>query len=228
MFRSPCTICTDLLTCDNLAACPCGHVYHNNCLETWYQRSRTCPTCRKSCPTSIKLYFSDVQESASQEDVHTVKNELRKQTALSLEKDAQIKVLHEKVNEMSSRTEEQLCLVRKAQELAENEKLIQESLKKQVQFLTDKTKHIKMLEKKVVSLKTNVERLERFETMLLGTHDEAEDMLRNIGTGSKTVNELASQLIIMKRENGKMRDAKKKSSAEKAQLERDYNSLNHK
>jgi hypothetical protein len=43
--------------------------------------------------------------------------------------DAQMKVLHEKVIEMSSRTEEQLCLVRKAQELAENEKLIQESLK---------------------------------------------------------------------------------------------------
>ena len=42
-------------------------------LETWYQRSRTCPTCRKACPTSIKLYFSDAQESSSQEDVHTVK-----------------------------------------------------------------------------------------------------------------------------------------------------------
>ena len=39
----------------------------------------------------------------------------------------------------------------------------------------------------------------RFETMLNGTHDEAEDMLRSIGTGSKTANELASQLIIMKR-----------------------------
>ena len=39
----------------------------------------------------------------------------------------------------------------------------------------------------------------RFETMLSGTHEEAEDMLKNIGSGSKTVTELASQLIVMKK-----------------------------
>ena len=35
--------------------------------------------------------------------------------------------------------------------------------------------------------------------MLKGTHEEVEDMLKNIGSGSKTVNELSSQLIIMKK-----------------------------
>ena len=35
--------------------------------------------------------------------------------------------------------------------------------------------------------------------MLHGTSEEAEEMLRNIGTGSKTASELAAQLVIMKR-----------------------------
>ena len=228
MLRSSCTICTDLLTCDNLAACPCGHVYHNNCLETWYQRSRTCPTCRKTCPTSIKLFFNDSQETASQEDIHAIKNELRKQAALNLEKDAQIRVFKKEMNEKASIIKEQNSRVMQLEQSAENERAIQLSFKKQVEFLTEKTKHLEKLEKKVVFLKTNLERLERFETMLKGTHEEVEDMLKNIGSGSKTVNELSSQLIIMKKENEKMRGAKKNASAEKARLERDYNSLNHK
>lgn len=39
----------------------------------------------------------------------------------------------------------------------------------------------------------------RIKTMISGSHEEAQDMLRHIGTGPKTANELASQLIIMKR-----------------------------
>ena len=216
------------MTCDNLAACPCGHVYHNNCLETWYQHSRTCPTCRKTCPTSIKLFFNDLQETASQDDILAIKNELRKQTALNLEKDAQIRIFKKEMNEKTSFIKEQKSRVMQLEESAENERAIQLSFKKQVEFLTEKTKHLEKLEKKVVFLKTNLEKLERFEMMLKGTHEEVEDMLKNIGSGSKTVNELSSQLIIMKKENEKMRGAKKNASAEKARLERDYNSLNHK
>ena len=39
----------------------------------------------------------------------------------------------------------------------------------------------------------------RFETIIHGTHEEAEEMLKDIGTDSKIANELAQQLIIMKR-----------------------------
>ena len=42
-------------------------------LETWFRRSRTCPTCRVACPLSIKLYFSDAQESVSNDNIHAVK-----------------------------------------------------------------------------------------------------------------------------------------------------------
>ena len=41
--------------------------------------------------------------------------------------------------------------------------------------------------------------LNRFETMLTGTSEEADEMLKDFGCASKTANELAQQLIIMKR-----------------------------
>uniref|UniRef100_A0A915HY16 E3 ubiquitin-protein ligase hrd-1 n=1 Tax=Romanomermis culicivorax TaxID=13658 RepID=A0A915HY16_ROMCU len=25
---------------------PCGHIFHTNCLRSWFQRQQTCPTCR--------------------------------------------------------------------------------------------------------------------------------------------------------------------------------------
>ncbi|XP_028394047.1 E3 ubiquitin-protein ligase TRAIP-like [Dendronephthya gigantea] len=228
MFHSPCTICTDFLTLNNLAACPCGHVYHDHCLETWHKRSRTCPTCRKPCPQNIRLFFSDVQEhTSSSDDIITVKNELRKQAALNLEKDARIKSLNKSIKDTTGTIEDLKCRVLKYEKDIRDEKSIQETLKKQIQFFQGKSKHVEKLEKKVVLLKTNLEELERLRKMLHGTSEEAEDMLRNIGTSSKTASELAAQLVIMKRENEKMREAKKKASAEKVQLERDSHSLKH-
>jgi acetylglutamate kinase len=39
----------------------------------------------------------------------------------------------------------------------------------------------------------------RFEKIIHGTRDEVDKMLKNIGNGPKTVNELSSQLIILKK-----------------------------
>ena len=25
---------------------PCNHIFHTNCLRSWFQRQHTCPTCR--------------------------------------------------------------------------------------------------------------------------------------------------------------------------------------
>lgn len=36
---------------------PCDHVFHKNCLRSWFQRQQTCPTCR----TSILRYNAPAQ-----------------------------------------------------------------------------------------------------------------------------------------------------------------------
>lgn len=40
-----CAVCREDVT--NERVLPCGHLFHNNCIERWEVHSRTCPTCRE-------------------------------------------------------------------------------------------------------------------------------------------------------------------------------------
>ncbi len=42
---------------------PCDHIFHRNCLRSWFQRQQTCPTCR----TSI-LRFNPVTQPNNNND----------------------------------------------------------------------------------------------------------------------------------------------------------------
>ena len=35
---------------------PCGHVYHTACIDLWFKRCCTCPTCRYELPTDDMIY----------------------------------------------------------------------------------------------------------------------------------------------------------------------------
>ncbi|CAD5226135.1 unnamed protein product [Bursaphelenchus okinawaensis] len=42
-----CIICREEMTLDaSPKKLPCGHIFHPNCLRSWFQRQQTCPTCR--------------------------------------------------------------------------------------------------------------------------------------------------------------------------------------
>jgi len=44
-----CIICRDEMTVpSSTKKLPCGHIFHKNCLRSWFQRQQTCPTCRYS------------------------------------------------------------------------------------------------------------------------------------------------------------------------------------
>ena len=41
-----CTICTDLFrTNEKIRRLPCFHIFHRDCIDEWFQRSRKCPIC---------------------------------------------------------------------------------------------------------------------------------------------------------------------------------------
>jgi len=46
--ETPCAICQDLIGTGDVVRKlrGCNHVFHINCIDTWYQRSSQCPTCR--------------------------------------------------------------------------------------------------------------------------------------------------------------------------------------
>lgn len=50
-----CPICLEKIKVrQHILHLPCSHVYHRKCLETWFQRSRKCPTCRKKCAPEMR------------------------------------------------------------------------------------------------------------------------------------------------------------------------------
>lgn len=41
-----CIICREEMIASSTKKLPCNHIFHKNCLRSWFQRQQTCPTCR--------------------------------------------------------------------------------------------------------------------------------------------------------------------------------------
>lgn len=81
-MRTQCCICSDLFVNDDvrdIAATPCGHVFHEECLARWLATSSTCPSCRKHVARAscIPKLFFDVVEDEGEVDPEKVSNEVQ-------------------------------------------------------------------------------------------------------------------------------------------------------
>ncbi|KAF8328118.1 uncharacterized protein EI90DRAFT_2926656, partial [Cantharellus anzutake] len=70
-----CPICLDdyLPDVQVLAAYPCNHFYHSECLEQWLQSSRSCPNCRTRIqpPRSPTTAFARTENSIPSAPLNT-------------------------------------------------------------------------------------------------------------------------------------------------------------
>ncbi|PAA51042.1 hypothetical protein BOX15_Mlig003178g2 [Macrostomum lignano] len=68
-----CLICTSNFDeFSDMAALPCGHVFHSHCAGEWFKQSQTCPQCRRRLRNpqkdQLKIYLSFGDQENSSED----------------------------------------------------------------------------------------------------------------------------------------------------------------
>eukprot|EP00921_Rhytidocystis_pertsovi_P022390 GHVQ01035776.1.p1 GENE.GHVQ01035776.1~~GHVQ01035776.1.p1 ORF type:complete len:432 (-),score=138.11 GHVQ01035776.1:630-1925(-) len=59
-----CIICRDVLY-EGSKKLPCNHVFHLECLKSWFVQQQSCPTCRAEIPTDLPLPSREAQPAAA-------------------------------------------------------------------------------------------------------------------------------------------------------------------
>ncbi len=63
-----CSICFDEISGEDQTVLKCEHLFHKNCIDTWFEKSHRCPLCRNSlfnisCSDKQKNYWERVNKS---------------------------------------------------------------------------------------------------------------------------------------------------------------------
>lgn len=110
-----CAVCFELMTSTSIILhLPCGHAYHDTCLNKWLKNSKSCPDCRKSVKSELsanKLYLNFTNETDNEdiyqqlnkkvEELAAMKGKLfisNSETEKYKEINAQLKVERDKLN----------------------------------------------------------------------------------------------------------------------------------
>ena len=80
-----CSTCTTSLYMGSAAqTTPCGHIFHMDCLMTWFEQDKSCPLCRSECNASdlLKIHLAEnevhVGEAVLQDQIDTLQYKLQK------------------------------------------------------------------------------------------------------------------------------------------------------
>ena len=69
-----CSVCFNKCSQGEVVSLNCGHMYHKDCIDTWFCEHNTCPMCRKIVKKSkvpVHINFETV-------DVETMMDDIRK------------------------------------------------------------------------------------------------------------------------------------------------------
>ncbi|BFZ23244.1 hypothetical protein BsWGS_26283 [Bradybaena similaris] len=207
-MRAQCCICSDLFEnrpTVNIAAVPCGHTFHEECLMRWMESSSTCPSCRSSVKRNqiIRRLFFDIQEDTRDEhvDVNRLYNQISSLNAQINEKE---KLRHElvesrdfyatRVMSAESDRDEYRCRLLEEQNARE---VMQRDLRV---LRVENAAYIEEM-KEFRKTQRRLQELQSVETLLKGCDSEIQDVVSQYAEGGESsIKHLASLLTVVKRE----------------------------
>lgn len=233
MLRARCNICTESIQ-DGAACCPCGHVYHFQCLNRWLEQSRSCPTCRKSSSKATLLFFdlADLDSSHNGNDIDSLKGSIEELKSFLNQKDTEICCLKQ---EHKKDLAEQTALLQKQnyseienvksqyERKLQLEKTATAGLKKQLSYLKDKEAELAIAQSQASELRASLSKLKRMKVLIDEHTSEAEAMLRDLD--SKSFPEVIVQLITLKKKLEEKRQKCKEATNTSEMIKKENNRI---
>lgn len=219
-MKALCCICSDLFVNDesiSISATPCGHTFHEECLFKWLATSSTCPSCRSRVNRGniIHKLFFDIGEDddVNASDPCKLTNEIQE---LKLKINKHNKEKGDLVEERNAAVQKCLDMEEKkkdVQRLLKQEQTATASLKKQLHYFKSQEECLMMQKEECRKIKKKFVDLQNVERLVTGSEQDVQDMIQNSGESGST-RQMATYLVVMKREFQQVKDEKKKIKSE--------------
>ncbi|KAL8584108.1 hypothetical protein ACOMHN_011723 [Nucella lapillus] len=214
-MRAQCCICAELFINNetNIAATPCGHVFHEHCLARWFLSSKTCPACRKKVVESAvipKLFFDIAEEDTDEADPEKLTNELQtlktQVTELKQHKSRQKdkdKELRDKLKQKEEELENIRMLLRREEETATAQKRMLQHYETQQQLHKEERTELLRAKRKLTEFK-------HVDALITGSVQDCEELLQQYSSGDRSsLQQLVKYAAILKREYDQIKVAKR-------------------
>ncbi|XP_069500263.1 E3 ubiquitin-protein ligase TRAIP isoform X2 [Ambystoma mexicanum] len=226
-IRAYCTICSDYF--DNVrdvAAIHCGHTFHQDCLDKWFQSApnRTCPGCRIQVSTRYiirKLFFDNTEEGEAPLDAESLKNELDKTKAQLSSKEKEKRECQSIVDMLRETLDIRNATIASLQKELGDTDMLCSALKKQMKFLEKQQDETKAAKEEARRLRNKMKAMESLELLLQGQRTEVEEMVRDMGIGQSAVEQLSIYCVSLKKEYEKLKEVRKASGEMTEKLKRE-------
>ncbi|XP_072036097.1 E3 ubiquitin-protein ligase TRAIP-like [Amphiura filiformis] len=224
VIRSNCTICTEGFEGEKpIAACNCGHTFHEECIHRWVRTSSTCPQCRSKSTmrTIIRLYWEKPDDDEEDVDPTKLKNELDTLSAELARKDQEKAVFLREKSEFADTLQKKQNKIKTISNKLASEQITTDTLKKQLSLLSLQMEEAKAAKKEAKRLREQLQLLERFQLVITRDSEAVEDMLNESGDGPKAARELATYCVALKREFQNGKDSKRRLKEENERLKKE-------
>ncbi|XP_063072479.1 E3 ubiquitin-protein ligase TRAIP [Engraulis encrasicolus] len=206
-IRAYCTICSDFFDHSrDVAAIHCGHTFHHECLQQWFQTApnKTCPQCRKQVSTRhiISKLFFDIggEEEGAEVDPENLQNELNRLKAVLSSRDKDCRDRQKLIESLKLTVEKlKVDLERLKKDIGDKE-MVCTVLKNELRSLEKQHHDAKAAKEEARQLRVKLKTYESLDTVLQGQRAEVEAMITDLGVGQSAVEQLSIYCVSLKKE----------------------------